>query len=34
MKMMDTVAGIVAFRHARCNIVTASIGKIQSEIYS
>lgn len=27
MKMMDNVAGIVAFRHARCNIVTASIGK-------
>ena len=27
MKMMDNVAGMVAFRHARCNIVTASIGK-------
>lgn len=25
--MMDTVAGIVAFRHARCNVVTVSIGK-------
>jgi acyl-CoA hydrolase len=28
MKMMDNVAGMVAFRHAHCNIVTASIGKI------
>ena len=27
MKMMDNVAGMVAFRHARRNIVTASIGK-------
>ena len=28
MKMMDNVAGIVAFRHAHCNIVTASIDAI------
>ncbi|CAB4043591.1 Hypothetical predicted protein, partial [Paramuricea clavata] len=30
MKMMDNVAGIVAFRHAHCNIVTASIGKLNA----
>ncbi|XP_028394159.1 cytosolic acyl coenzyme A thioester hydrolase-like [Dendronephthya gigantea] len=28
MKMMDNVAGMVAFRHAHCNIVTASIDAI------
>ena len=28
MKMMDEVAGIVAFRHCKTNVVTASIGKI------
>lgn len=27
MKMMDEVAGIVAFRHCKSNVVTASIGK-------
>ena len=27
MKMMDEVAGIVAFRHCKTNVVTASIGK-------
>ena len=27
MKLMDEVAGIVAFRHVRQNIVTISIGK-------
>jgi acyl-CoA hydrolase len=32
MKMMDNVAGIVAFRHAQCNIVTASIGKIHAAV--
>ena len=26
MKLMDEVAGIVAFRHCRTNVVTASIG--------
>ena len=26
MKMMDEVAGIVAFRHCKSNVVTASIG--------
>lgn len=26
MKSMDTVAGIVAFRHCRTNVVTASVG--------
>ena len=26
MKMMDEVAGIVAFRHCKTNVVTASIG--------
>ena len=28
MKLMDEVAGIVAFRHCRTNVVTASIGNI------
>jgi len=28
MKMMDNVAGIVAFRHCRCNVVTAAIESI------
>lgn len=28
MKLMDNVAGMVAFRHTHCNIVTASIGKL------
>lgn len=28
MKMMDNVAGIVAFRHCRSNVVTASVGKM------
>ena len=28
MKMMDEVAGIVAFRHCKSNVVTASIGKV------
>lgn len=27
MKMMDEVAGIVAFRHCKTNVVTASVGK-------
>ena len=27
MKLMDTVAGMTAFRHARCNVVTVSIGE-------
>ena len=27
MKMMDEVAGIVAFRHCKTNVVTASIGE-------
>ena len=27
MKMMDELAGIVAFRHCKSNVVTASIGK-------
>lgn len=27
MKSMDTVAGIVAFRHCRTNVVTVSLGK-------
>ena len=31
MKSMDTVAGIVAFRHCRTNVVTASLGKFISE---
>ena len=26
MKLIDEVAGIVAFRHCRTNVVTASIG--------
>ena len=26
MKMMDEVGGIVAFRHCKTNVVTASIG--------
>lgn len=30
MKLMDNVAGITAFRHARCNVVTISIGEIES----
>jgi len=28
MKLIDTAAGVVAFRHARCNIVTASIDRL------
>ena len=31
MKMMDEVAGIVAFRHCKTNVVTASIGKIKTK---
>ena len=27
MKMMDNVAGIVALRHCKSNVVTASVGK-------
>lgn len=27
MKMLDEVAGIVAFRHCKTNVVTASVGK-------
>lgn len=27
MKMMDELAGLVAFRHCKTNVVTASIGK-------
>ena len=33
MKMMDEVAGIVAFRHCKTNVVTASIGKIQLKVH-
>ena len=32
MKLMDEVAGIVAFRHCRTNVVTASIGNIYINI--
>lgn len=32
MKMMDEVAGIVAFRHCKTNVVTASIGKIDQNV--
>ena len=32
MKMMDEVAGIVAFRHCKTNVVTASIGKIDQSV--
>jgi len=28
MKHIDTAAGVVAFRHARCNVVTASIDRL------
>lgn len=28
MKLIDTAAGVVAIRHARCNVVTASIDRL------
>jgi len=28
MKLIDTTAGVVAVRHARCNVVTASIDRL------